>query len=77
MSIRNDIEETGGIIIGGEYVIWKLFYDGRQQTNGEPADNDSEAIAAAKAKRDELRNKFKGFPCYLFPDDEKWEVRIW
>lgn len=78
MSIRNGIEETDGIIIGGEYVVWELYYDGRRQTSHRhPADNDAEAIAAAKVKRNELRDKFKGFPCYLYPDDDKWEVRIW
>lgn len=71
------LEEVEGIVIGGEFICWQLFYDGRSQGRIENADNDAQAIDAAKAEMNKLIEKFAGFPCYLYPDKSKWEVRIW
>lgn len=73
--VRNGYDDVNGVIIGGDYVSWQLFYDGRPQGQKQSAANDDEAIEMAEQRCKELKVEFGGFPCYLYPDD-KWEVRL-
>lgn len=74
---RNGYDDVRGIIIGGDYISWQLFYDGRPQGQKEYADTEYEGEEAAKEKCAELKAQYQGYPCYLYPDDSKWEIRIW
>ncbi len=75
---RGGYDTTRGIIIGGNYISWALYYDGRPQgmSNWDRADNDDEAIAAARVLRDRLIMEYGGSPCFLYQDPAKWEVRL-
>jgi hypothetical protein len=70
-------EFVRGTIIGGHYKIGKLFYDGRCQSSSFYGNTDEELIKQARKCKAELVKEFKGHPCYLYPDDSKWELRIW
>ncbi len=71
-------DEPRGIIIGEIINMeWQLFYDGRPQSRQMKADDEDFAMSAAKKKKRELLAKLGGYPCYLFPDDSKWEMRLW
>lgn len=75
---RGGYDTTRGIIIGGNYTHWSLFYDGRPQGMGDwgHADSDDEAIAAAKLLRNKLVTEYGGSPCFLYQDPSKWEARL-
>lgn len=70
------IDNVNGTIIGGDHVIAGLFYDGRQQGGRICANTGNEAIKTGRTMRDEYVRKFSGHPCYLYPDAQLWEVRI-
>lgn len=77
---RIDTQRTGnvsGVIVGGAYTAWQLFYDGRPQGGKEYADTDEKAIEAARQKHAALLSEYAGFPCYLYPNPAMWEVRLW
>ena len=75
---RRGYDTTRGVIVGGNYTAWELYYDGRPQGMSEwgYADNDDEAIAAAKLLRDKLVTEYGGSPCFLYQDPTRWEVRL-
>ena len=74
--VRNGYDETQGTIIGGEYFTGKIFYDNRQQGNTITADTHEELIIQAEQIVSDYKEKFCGFPCYLYTDNSKWELRI-
>lgn len=74
--LRHGFDETRGIVIGGDFVSWQLFYDGRPQSTKLSADNPLHAIQLAKEKLEEIR-KDCGRAFKLIYPDNKWEVRIW
>lgn len=69
-------DNVSGVIVGGDYVSWQLFYDERPQGSKEYAETDEAATLAARQKHATLMRKYSGFPCYLYPGD-KWEIRLW
>lgn len=69
-------DNVSGVIIGGNYIAWRLFYDGRPQGGKQYTDDDATALAQASARIDELKATYAGYPCYLYPSD-LWEVRLW
>ena len=64
-------ENTRGVIIGGDYIHFRLYFEDREQFSGY-AQNDLEASNMAKTERDRLKAEN---PC-LFRGD-KWEVRCY
>jgi hypothetical protein len=71
---RGGYDDVRGVIIGGDWVNWQLFYDGRPQGGKEIAANDEEAIEAARAKCAKLKAEWCEFG--LYKDASKWEVRL-
>lgn len=71
-------EDVRGVVIGDILVPWSLHYDGRQQGGGKKyAATTDVAIEAGKALMAALKAEYGGFPCYLYPDDKLWEVRLY
>lgn len=69
-------DDVHGVVVGGDYVPWVVAYDERPQSQKQYAANDDEAIAAGKALIAELKAKYCGEPCHLYPDASKWTVRL-
>ena len=70
------MDNVNGVIVGGDYVSWQVFYSGRSQTGKNYADNEKQARGYAEVVIQRLKSEFKGFPCYLFQDDSRWDIRI-
>lgn len=71
-------DDVRGVIIGGDFLTGRVFYDGREQRyQAFYADTEEELIAQAREFVEEMKAKFKDSPCYLYPDDSKWELRIY
>ena len=70
-------EDMRGVVIGGAYVGWQVVYDGRAQSGKLYADNEQEALTAARAYIDDIKARFCGAPCYLYGDDSLWRIRLW
>jgi hypothetical protein len=75
--IRDGYDDVNGVIVGGDYVGWCVAYDERPQSDKQYADNAEQAIAQGTALIAELKAKYCGHPCYLYPDATKWTVRIY
>lgn len=73
--MRN-IDDVRGQIIG-EVTCGALFYGGRQQGPRIYGQTEQEVIERGKARRDELVEEYGGYPLFLFPKPELWEVRIY
>lgn len=69
-------EEVRGIVIGGNYVSWQVFYNGVMQSQKDYAENDAQAIELGTALIAQRMKDFGGYPCYLFPE-KAWEIRIY
>ena len=69
-------DDIGGIMIGGDYWNWQLYYEGRPQSQRYPADGEKEAIEAGKVEYEKIKVE-----CGKVFDDiyrfDKWEIRIW
>lgn len=74
---QHGYDDVRGTVIGGNYVGWCVAYDERPQSDKRYAANDDEALAKGKALIAELKAKWAGHPCYLYPDASKWTVRIY
>lgn len=70
-------DNVSGVIVGGDYMGWQIFYDGRPQSQKYYADSEEEALTLAKTKIETRKQQFYGYPCYLYPDPTKWEIRLW
>lgn len=69
-------EEVNGIIVGGEYYTGKIFYDNRCQTyNPIYADTHEELISRAEKIITNLKKE--NCPIGVYPDNSKWELRIY
>lgn len=67
-----------GVIIGPMLVAGEIFYDGRSQTGRFYASNDVELRALAKSKFAQLLKEVgEREVAYLWPDRQKWELRIY
>jgi hypothetical protein len=75
--VRGGYDDVRGVIIGGDYVSWRLYYDDRPQGGTEYADSEEEAVSAGRLLCSRLKREFCGWPCYLYPDNSKWEVRVY
>jgi hypothetical protein len=75
--IGQQVDDVRGIIIGGNFVSWQLFYDGRHQSGLQYADNSELAESQARSQVAEMRAKYKDEFKRLYPDESKWEMRIW
>lgn len=74
--IRGNYEITDGIIIGGDYVVGQLYFDGRPQGGKMYAPSEEELMECARHCKASLMQEFAGSPCYLYQGD-KWELRIY
>ncbi len=73
-----EYEEVRGVIVGGNWVSWALFYDGRCQCgNVQRATDEATAQQDATALMQRLVTEHSGAPCYLYGDASKWEVRVY
>ena len=71
-------EEVRGMIIGGDYVGWRVYYDGSPQMFAKQyADTEALAIEEGTAYIQSLKDTCCGHPLYLYPDTTKWEIRIY
>jgi hypothetical protein len=68
---------VSGAVIGDMLTGWCVVYDGRPQSEKHYADTAVDAEAAGRALIAELKAKWCGHPCYLYPDSSKWEIRIY
>jgi hypothetical protein len=69
-------EDVAGIVIGAQTVTGALYYDGRKQGANLSALNEAELERVARQNRNELVTQFGDYPCYLYADSSKWELRI-
>lgn len=70
-------DNVSGIIVGGSYVAWQVFYGDRSQGGRNYSDTVEQAEADAIAAIDALRAEHCGPPCYLYPDSSLWIIKIW
>ena len=70
-------DEPNGNIIGTIKTAAQIFYDKRPQGQKYYSNNEQEAITAGKKRIKELTEQYGGFPCYLYSDKSKWEIRIY
>ena len=70
-------EEVNGIIIGGEYFTGAIYYDGRKQKDILVADTEEGLIKMAEDIVKDFKDRLQGYPCFLYPDNSKWELRIY
>jgi hypothetical protein len=70
-------EEVNGQIIGGDFLTGQLFYDNRPQRHPFYGNTDEELVEKAKKIKADLIAENSGFPCYLYQDDSKFELRIY
>lgn len=70
-------EEVTGEIVGGGFCRWQLFYADRPQSSATVARTEESAIAAAKIVIALLTAQYGTYPVNLFPEPEKWEIRLW
>jgi hypothetical protein len=66
-------DDVNGIIIGGDYISWQLFYDGRSQSRVEYSQSEQEAVLKASAMVSELKKEFSSIGLFC---EDKWEVRF-
>lgn len=70
-------EEVRGVIIGGEYWKWQLWYDGRPQSPRLPADTEAEAQAAGKAEYESIKAECGQAFTIIHPLKDAWTIRTW
>lgn len=70
-------DDVNGIVIGGDYVAWRIAYNDVPQSQKDYAINDGDAIEAGKALVAKLKVECCGYPHYLYPDSTKWTVQIY
>lgn len=68
-------DDVNGTVIGGNWLSGKVFYDGRPQSQTFTADTEQELIILAKNKMNTLKSE--NCPIGLYPDNSKWELRIY
>ena len=68
-------EDVNGTIVGGDCVVAKLCYEGRQQGNQIYADSHAEAKEIAAGIKFEIKNHLgKDLFKEIYPDNNKWAV---
>lgn len=67
-------DDVRGTIVGGDYLVCRLVYDGRTQKDF-LARTDEEALQMAKHWKSELMTSCGLAAEDIYPDD-KWELRI-
>lgn len=70
-------DDVNGTIIGGDWVDWKLFYEGRQQGPRHIAPDDETAMNDAIDLLNTWRTEDWFYDVYPRRDKEAWEVRRW
>lgn len=70
-------EIVRGQIIGGDWANGRLFYDGRPQSQALRGDDDADLMRQAREIKVGLRGDLGDEFRRLFPDDSKWELRIY
>ena len=70
-------DDVNGEVVGDITIKCRLFYDGKQQKNDFYAKNDKEAMDKALNIKHKLLKEFGGHPCYLYQDNNKWELRMY
>lgn len=74
-TLRDD--EVGGIIIGGDYIAGRLYYNDRIQSSHFYADSDGDLLVAANARLDEIKSECGRAFDDIFPNKSGWELRIY
>lgn len=67
-------DDVNGTVIGGDFFSGEIFYDGRSQSQKIYGDTEQELISLAEEKVQELK---KLQTIGLYPDNSKWELRIY
>jgi len=67
-------DDVNGIIVGGNELHGRIFYDNRQQGNDLYADSENELKTIANDKIESLKKEYAGI-CYC--DGKEWELRIY
>jgi|GEM_PF-6305469 len=77
--LRNGYDEPANYenIVGGNTLRCAVVYDNRKQSDYYLTDTEEEAITKGKEIITDLKKQYKCYPCYLYPDDTKWEIRIY
>lgn len=68
-------DEPRGIIIGRHHCTGQLFYDGQHQGPKFEAETPAELDKLGREKIAEYKAEFGGYPCYLYQDDTKWQIK--
>lgn len=69
-------DDVRGVIIGGSYWGWQIFYDGRPQSQRQCADSKEEAIERGRAEVARVKAECAKVLWLIYPLDA-WEIRIW
>ena len=69
-------DDVRGVIIGGDWFNWQLFYDSRPQSRRMPADTEQLAENAGRAAYQRIMAECGQVFKDIYPLD-KWEIRIW
>jgi hypothetical protein len=71
-------DEVRGVIVGGDYVIGRLHYDGRPQGQQLVGRSDDEVIKKGKDLLDDIkRESGKAYPLIYLKALTAWETRIY
>jgi len=74
---QHGYDDVNGTVVGGDYVPWRVVYDGRPQSQKQYAANDDAAVAAGNALVAELKAAYCGEPHHLYPNRQLWTIRIY
>lgn len=69
-------DEANGIVVGGIRAVGRLYYDNRPQGPQMSCDTEEELREQAQHCFARLKAEHSGYPCYLYADDSKWELRL-
>jgi hypothetical protein len=76
--LRNGYDETNGVVIGGDFYTGKVYYDGRCLTSFKHfAETEEELMEWARTIKHRAIEEAALTWGNLYPDDSKWELRIY
>lgn len=69
-------DDVRGVIVGGDHVMARLYYDGRPQGATIYACNEGSALDKARALKAATMAEMGQAAFLIFPNDAAWEMRI-
>lgn len=70
-------DDVNGVIIGTIRIAGRVYYDGKPKSDTLWCDTEDDLIEEAKNLVNDLKTKYKCYPFCFYPDDSKWELRIY